>query len=220
MTIKSERPLSLSELIEHKRNTEIIIKHLNSLNYMVNMNINSLKELDRFLDELPDFHANARIPCSPTHTDFENSSSFIESVANLTYRLSHFLGEILVNAYDGKWMIGQKPNKDSVIYVKLKNSVRIAPEEIISRKYIDKSLDSIYDYSMQVMKESGIKTDFVLTQEPKLPLSFIIFLLKFIIIFLKIVLLPLKFLFYIIVAIVCLIYFYLEKIIAVFRKVK
>ena len=138
---KKEKPSLLSDI---KKSTEWIIEALNSSGYKVDMNIDSLKELDRFFNEQLD---------DDIHKPQEDSL-LSENMGQKLFAIGSFIGEVIIKEYGGEWITNDNDKFGEInIAVNLSNGSTIFPVQRVMKRCAEGSENDIYNYVAITCKE-------------------------------------------------------------------
>jgi len=131
---KKEKPTLLSDI---KKSTEWIINALNSSGYKVDMNIASLKELDRFFNEHMDDDLNKP----------KQGGLLSEKMGQRLFAIGSFIGEVIIKEYGGEWITNDNDKQGEInITVKLPNGSILMPVIRVMKRCKEGLENDIYNY--------------------------------------------------------------------------
>ena len=133
---KKEQPTLLTDI---KKSSDWIAMALNSSGYQVSMNIESLKEIDRFFHEQMD---------DVTHTP-KPGGLLSESMGSRLFAIGSFIGEVIINEYGGKWITDDNDEHGEInITVELPNRIMLWPVQRVMKRCGEGPENDIYNYAV------------------------------------------------------------------------
>jgi hypothetical protein len=135
---KKRQPTLLSDI---KKASAWITEALNSSGYAVSMNIESLKEVDRFFNEQMD---------DATHTP-KQGGLLSENIGSRLFAIGSFMGEVIISEFGGKWIADDNDKHGEInIAVELLNGSIIWPVQRVMKRYGEGPENDIYNYALVV----------------------------------------------------------------------
>ena len=118
-----------------------VLTALNSSGYKIDMNIDSLKELDRFFEEhIDDATGTAK-----------NGGLLSEGIGSKLFAIGALIGEIIINKYNGQWITDDSDEMNEInIAVKLENGSMIWPVQRVMKRCTEGPENDIYNYAVGV----------------------------------------------------------------------
>ena len=133
---KKEKPTLLTDI---KKASIWIIEAFNSSDYKVSMNIESLKEIDRFFNEQMD---------DDTHKP-KQGGLLSEGLGVRLFSIGSLIGEVVINEYGGKWITNDNDEYGEVnIAVEFPNGAIIWPVQRVIKRCNEGPENDIYNYAV------------------------------------------------------------------------
>ena len=134
--LKRKKPTLAQDI---KTTSAWIIEAMNSSEYKVSMELESLKEVDRFFNEQMD---------DTTHTA-KQGGLLSEDLGQKMFALGAFIGEVLISAYGGEWITNDNDKQGEMnITVKLANGAMLFPVQRVMKRYKEGPENDIYTYAV------------------------------------------------------------------------
>lgn len=129
---KPDKETDNKNTLEHdiRESSEWVVKALNSSGYKADYSLESMKEVDRFFDEL----------------NTENGI-LSNNRGQIIFALGSYIGETAIKLYGRRWITNDdEPNGEINIAVEVSNGTVIWPVKRCMRRYTNGAEDSIHDY--------------------------------------------------------------------------
>ena len=133
---KKEKPTLLADI---KTASDWMAKALNSSGYKVSMNVESLKEIDRFFNEHMDDDTHKSKP----------GGLLSENMGSRLFAIGSFIGEVIISEYGGKWITDDNDELGEVnIAVELPGGATIWPVQRVMKRCGEGPENDIYHYAV------------------------------------------------------------------------
>jgi hypothetical protein len=137
---KRKKPTLLSDI---ENSSQWIISALNYSGYKVDMNINALKEIDRFFNEQID--DNLHCP--------RQGGLLYENMGQKVFALSSYIGKVLIYEYGGEWITDDNDEQGEInIAIKFQNGALIFPAQRVIKRIKEGIENNICDYAVIIAK--------------------------------------------------------------------
>ena len=115
----------------------LLIEELQSLGYKLDFSIESLKEIDRFLDE-------------NIEDDKIKPDGFLsQDLSQRTFTIGSYVGEVIRRKCDGEWITDDKdPQGETYMEVKLSNGDSILPVVRVIKRIKNSAQYGIYEFGI------------------------------------------------------------------------
>lgn len=109
---------------------EWVVMALNSSGYKADYTLDSMKEIDRFIDE-----------------QSGEGGLISRNRGQILFALGSYVGETVIRLYGGKWLTDDDdPQGEINVSVELPGGAVIFPAQRVINRYLSGSEDSVYDY--------------------------------------------------------------------------